>query len=170
MKTAILSALLCAILATPILAQEASPKQYICPMYCTDDVSTQPGTHCTVCDMEYEDKAVLENPKDHKVIPPDKAFALMQKDSSVFVLDVRTLSEYRDDGHLTKAVLIPIKELAKRLSELAPAKSKTIIAYCSHGIRSARAATLLQSKGFTVVSLIGGTTKWTRDKFPIVHK
>jgi rhodanese-related sulfurtransferase len=169
MKTLTVTTLLCLLLGTTLLAQESGPKQYICPMYCTDSISLNPSSICSVCNMKFEDKAVVENPTDHKLIWPDKAYSLMQKDSSIFILDVRSKAEFRDVGHIAKAVLIPIKELEDRLSELTPAKSKTIIAYCSHGIRSARAATLLQKKGFTVLSLVGGTTKWTRDKLPLAH-
>ena len=167
MKTTSILVFFCFLLGTPLPSQESRPKLYICPMYCTDSVSTNPGTLCSVCAMKFEDKSVLENPTDHKLITPDEAYALMQKDINIFILDVRTTDEYRGVGHIAKATLIPINELEDRLTELAPEKSKTIIAYCSHGIRSARAATLLQKKGYTVFSLMGGTTKWTRNKFPL---
>jgi rhodanese-related sulfurtransferase len=170
MKTLIPTALFCLVIGTTLSAQESEVKQYICPMYCTDSVTSQPGSRCPICDMKFEDKAVVENPTDHKLMWPAKALELMQKDNTIFVLDVRTKSEYRDVGHIGKAVLIPISELEDRLNELTPVKSKTIIAYCSHGIRSAKAATLLQKKGFTVFSLVGGTTKWIREKFPITHE
>ncbi|MGH2568068.1 MAG: rhodanese-like domain-containing protein [Bacteroidota bacterium] len=149
--------------------QEKKSTEYICPMYCTDDVATAPGARCPVCRMEFEDRAVVENPTDHKLIAPEKAHQLMQKDSNVVLLDVRSPGEFQTNGHLQGARLIPIQELERRVDELAAEKGKTIITYCSHGIRSARAARLLQSKGFTIYSLIGGTTKWTRDKLPVVR-
>ena len=151
------------------LSGQETPKEYICPMYCTDDVASTPGERCPVCRMELEDRAIEENPTDHRLIVPQKAHELLQKDSNIVLLDVRSAGEYRTNSHLEGARLIPIQDLENRLSELDSLKEKTIITYCSHGIRSARAARLLQSKGFTVYSLIGGTTRWTREKLPVVR-
>jgi len=155
--------------ATMLNAQDKKSITYICPMYCTDEASSKEGATCSVCRMELVDKAVVENPTTHKLIFPRQAFDLMNKAKDVVVLDVRTEGEYEgEDGHLTNAVLIPIADLEKRLKELEPHKGKTIIAYCSHGIRSARAAQLLSRHGFTAFSLVGGTTKWSREKFPTI--
>lgn len=150
-------------------AQQNNTATYICPMYCTDETSTTEGATCSVCTMELQDKAVVENPTTHKLIFPQEAYDLISKGTDVLVLDVRRQSEYDgSEGHLSDAVLIPIAELDYRLKELEPHKKKTIIAYCSHGVRSARAAQLLSKRGFTVFSLVGGTTKWKRERYPII--
>jgi len=154
---------------TVLNAQDKKSITYICPMYCTDETSSKEGATCSVCRMELADKTVVENPTTHKLIFPQQAFDLIKKAKDVVVLDVRTEGEYEgEEGHLTNAVLIPIADLEKRLKELEPYKGKTIIAYCSHGIRSARAAQLLSRHGFTAFSLVGGTTKWSREKFPTI--
>ena len=143
-----------------------SPIQYICPMYCTGLVSDKPG-QCPECKMDLEDKAMIENPTTHKLLEPAVAWS-HSGDTAYFFLDVRSPDEFSGKtGRLKGAVNIPIGELAKRLGELELYKSRTILAYCSHGIRSARAARILQEKGFTVFSVIGGTTKWIRDGMPL---
>lgn len=118
--------------------------------------------------MELEDKAVVENPSTHKLIQPWDAWALASDTNYVF-LDVRTHGEFSGkNGHIENALNIPIDDLSGRTTELKKHQSRMILAYCSHGIRSARAATLLQEKGYTIFSIIGGTTKWTRDGLPLV--
>ena len=139
--------------------------QYICPMYCTGLVSDKPG-QCPECKMDLEDKAVVENPSTHKLIEPVKAWT-HNADTTYLFVDVRSPREFSEEkGHIGTAVNIPIGELPNRLGELD--KSRIILAYCSHGIRSARAAKLLQEKGYKVFSVIGGTTKWIRDGLPVV--
>ena len=143
-----------------------SPIHYICPMYCTGLVSDKPG-QCPECKMDLEDKAVVENPTTHKLIEPAKAWS-HNGDTAYFFLDVRSPDEFSGKtGRVKGSVNIPIGDLTKRLGELESYKPRTILAYCSQGIRSARAARILQEKGFTVFSVIGGTTKWIRDGLPV---
>jgi rhodanese-related sulfurtransferase len=88
-----------------------------------------------------------------------------QKDSYI-VLDVRTKEEF-DAGHLDSALLIPVEELETRYVELAiniPA-----IVYCRSGKRSATAAALLVSKGFSkVYDMTGGINAWTEKGYPVI--
>ena len=74
------------------------------------------------------------------------------------LLDVRQLGEYREK-HLPGAILIPLKELPDRMSELDPQK-KTIV-YCRSGARSRAAAQLLQQNNFPhVFNMTGGILDW----------
>jgi len=149
------------------LSQDLPKSEYICPMYCTDDVSLQPGI-CSACKMDLEDRKNVENPTTHKIIFPKEAWALAQSDSTVLFLDVRSEREYKGTtGHIRNALLIPVGELEKRVSELEPFRKNQILTYCSHGIRSARAARILQKHGYLVKSVVGGTTKWIREKLPL---
>jgi phage shock protein E len=144
--------------------------EYICRMYCTDDVSLTPAK-CRVCGMEMEDRKVVENPTEYRILSPQETLERIKTDRNIVLLDVRSRQEYNDElGHLKHSILIPIDELEKRSGELAQYKDKTIIAYCSHGIRSARAAKLLTKKGFSAFSLMGGLTKWNREHKPVVRE
>jgi rhodanese-related sulfurtransferase/rubrerythrin len=74
------------------------------------------------------------------------------------LVDVRQPREY-DNGHLPGAKLIPVGQLAERLSELDPARPT--ITYCAAGVRSRAAASILERAGFTEVhSMAGGINAW----------
>ncbi len=61
------------------------------------------------------------------------------------LLDVRTASEY-DDGHIAGAINIPLGRLRTDYVKLDP--NRTYITYCSHGLRSIKAAGILKERGF----------------------
>ena len=85
----------------------------------------------------------------------------LAKDSTVTILDVRTPEEFAQ-GHLQKARLIPVGEIANRIGELSTLKDKQILVYCHSGNRSATACKILQKNGFTKVdNLDGGISAWT---------
>ena len=144
---------------------------YICRMYCTDDVSSTPA-NCRACGMKMELRSIVENPADYKIIRPQAALdRIRKKNNGLLLLDVRSKEEYNDElGHLENSIQIPIKEFDARVGELARYKDKTIIVYCSHGLRSASVAKSLTKQGYTVFSLMGGLTKWNREHFPVVRK
>lgn len=103
-------------------------------------------------------------------LTPEEAQQMAAADSSVVLLDVRTPQEFSGDtGHLEGAILIPVQELEERVSELAPYKGKTIIAYCRTGNRSGKAATLLQTQGFKVFNMSGGIVQWNEEHRPVVR-
>jgi rhodanese-related sulfurtransferase len=90
---------------------------------------------------------------------------LLDTDTNIFLLDVRTPEEYADDGHLPKAHLIPLDALKARIAEV-PA-NKTVIAYCRTGRRSMHAAELLGSAGITNATMDGGMMEWSAKGYPI---
>jgi rhodanese-related sulfurtransferase/rubrerythrin len=74
------------------------------------------------------------------------------------LIDVRTPKEY-EEVHLPGAELIPIGEMAKRISEIDP--DKPTIVYCAAGVRSRSAAIMLSGAGFeNVHSMEGGIRAW----------
>jgi len=78
----------------------------------------------------------------------------------LIVLDVRDQWEY-DEGHLCGVILIPLGELATRISELEPYKDTEIIVYCRTGGRSQQGSLFLVSQNFTkVYNMLGGITAW----------
>jgi len=70
------------------------------------------------------------------------------------VVDVRTKEEFSEE-HYPSAVNIPIDQLGRKLNELGE-KGTTIVLYCATGARSAFAARVLKSAGFTDVVNAGG--------------
>ncbi len=74
------------------------------------------------------------------------------------LLDVRQLWEY-EEFHLPGASLLPLGELADRLTELP--RDKPVLVYCASGKRSAAAAAMLSGQGFGDVSnMLGGIMAW----------
>ena len=80
----------------------------------------------------------------------------------VVLLDVRSPGEFSDSdrgntyGHFKNAININIDDLEKRLGELAKYKDREILVYCSHSVRSPRAAIILTQHGFKNVSNLAG--------------
>jgi rhodanese-related sulfurtransferase len=106
-----------------------------------------------------------------RTIEPAHALKMIQQDTSIVLLDVRTPGEYTSEtGHLKGALLIPVQELSQRIGELDRYKGKTIIAYCRSGRRSAEATNLLNSRGFTTINMEGGILKWNEEKLPVVKE
>ena len=99
---------------------------------------------------------------DFASISTRQAYALLQKDDNVTLLDVRSTGEYRR-GHIQKAILIPVEVLSKNISELQKEKNKTIIVYCQTGSRSVRASRILVKNGFTPLNVKGGFKTWEEE-------
>jgi rhodanese-related sulfurtransferase len=73
----------------------------------------------------------------------------------LLILDVRTKKEF-DAGHFSTAINIPHDQIANRLKELEPYRTKQIIVYCHSGNRSAIALSVLKQNGFSKVVNAGG--------------
>ena len=74
-----------------------------------------------------------------------------------WVLDVREDFEF-EDGHVPQAHHIPLNSVPDRFSEVP--QSQRIFVICKSGRRSQTAADFLESKGYDVVSVAGGTGAW----------
>lgn len=70
--------------------------------------------------------------------------------AGALVIDVRSKQEF-DQGHFSKAVLVPIDQFEARLKEVGADKQKPIIVYCHAGSRAAVAETILKKNGFSKV-------------------
>jgi len=99
-------------------------------------------------------------------VSPKVAYEMMEKDEgNLTILDVRTPEEFKKDGHLENAQLIPLGQLAQNLNMLD--KSKKILVYCRSGSRSTQATRLLVKNGFSPVNMRGGINGWKAEKLPL---
>ena len=101
-------------------------------------------------------------------MPPEISVneAVARQQEGAFILDVREPSEW-NEAHIAGATLIPLGELASRVSELP--KDKEIVVVCRSGNRSAQARDLLLNDGFTqVTSMAGGLNQWKAAGYPTV--
>jgi len=101
----------------------------------------------------------------YESVSPKVAYEMIQNDNNVTLLDVRTVEEYKKDGKLAEAKLIPLGELSKNLNMLD--KSKKVLVFCRSGNRSVSAARILESNGFTVINMNGGMNGWKSEKLPV---
>ena len=84
--------------------------------------------------------------------------ALQLYDSNQYILDVRTVEEYKE-GHIPGIKLLPLSELGRRYKELPTDREVYIM--CRSGSRSAEATVWLLKKGYTnVFNISGGMSRW----------
>jgi hydroxyacylglutathione hydrolase len=91
-------------------------------------------------------------------VQPDDLYAMLKNGSRPVVVDVREPWEYQM-GHVAGSKLIPLGELARRVTELDPEQPVAVI--CQSGSRSQSAAALLGQKGFKkIYNVLGGMSAW----------
>jgi rhodanese-related sulfurtransferase len=85
--------------------------------------------------------------------------ARLDEGENLRLIDVRESDEW-SLVHLPGAELIPLSQFQQRATgELSP--EETIVLYCHHGMRSARAQGFLKAQGFDkVINLTGGIDAW----------
>jgi sulfur-carrier protein adenylyltransferase/sulfurtransferase len=90
--------------------------------------------------------------------------ALLEKRTGTIILDVRNPEEIAI-CRIAGSTVIPLPELAGRLSELDAAASYVV--HCKSGMRSAKAIGVMQAAGFTrLQNLTGGILAWIKDVDP----
>ena len=97
---------------------------------------------------------------EENILVQDAVKLLDQED--VLFLDVRTSQEFKFEGSIKNALLIPVNEIEKKITMLEAYKSKSIIVYCRSGRRSKMATKLLKEKDFNVNNLEGGFVAWRK--------
>ena len=100
-------------------------------------------------------------------VSPKVAYEMIENndDNNLTVLDVRTPEEFKKDGHIAGAKLIPVGQLTKNLDMLK--KSKQVLVYCRSGSRSVYASRVLESNGFVPINMNGGINAWKSEKLPL---
>ncbi len=88
---------------------------------------------------------------------PTAARALI--DAGATVIDVRSPEEFAE-GHLAKAVNLPVAQVDSRISEVVTLvggnRNQPVVVYCAAGGRAAKAKRALETAGFTNVVNGGG--------------
>ncbi|MBN2877591.1 MAG: rhodanese-like domain-containing protein [Bacilli bacterium] len=88
-----------------------------------------------------------------------EAKQMMDEDSSIILVDVRTQEEY-DEIHIPDALLLPLDQISSRAAVVIPDKDATYLIYCRSGNRSNQASQLLVDMGYTNVYDMGGIIYW----------
>ena len=92
-------------------------------------------------------------------ISPEQALEMINLDSSVVIVDVRTSEEYRE-GHIPGAISIPNESIEDTMPAALPDLDADIIVYCRSGVRSEQAVEKLNSIGYTHLYDLGGILNW----------
>lgn len=83
----------------------------------------------------------------YRIATLDKGLSTLVAKGAI-ILDVRTVSEF-ERGHIKGAVNIPLSQLHK--GPIPIDTTATIITCCSHGLRSVKAVSVLQKRGYQKV-------------------
>ena len=84
----------------------------------------------------------------------------LQADHDFVLLDCREADEFAI-VHISGAKLLPMSELAARVSELEALRNREIVVHCHHGGRSLKVAHWLRAQGFAKArSMTGGIDAW----------
>ena len=101
-------------------------------------------------------------------LEPHELSGMLERDAPVFLLDVREPWESQV-APFTGARLVPLRTLSDALESIP--RDRDIVAICHHGVRSARAVSLLREAGFTRVhNLVGGIDRWSLEADPSVPR
>lgn len=104
-----------------------------------------------------------EKVKAYKRITPIEVMDIINTPSSdAIIIDVRTPDEYKQ-GHIPKSINIPLQILNDEIINKNLNKYTKIIVYCQKGIRSEKAAELLEQLGYKNVYSLGGIDQWPYD-------
>lgn len=101
-------------------------------------------------------------------LPPEISVseAYGKYEQGIFLLDVRTPEEW-NEFHAPNTTLIPLDQLAARVSELP--QDQEIVIVCRSGNRSQQGRDILLQAGFEqVTSMQGGLNEWRAVGYPVV--
>ncbi len=108
-----------------------------------------------------KNEAPIEGKISPIIITAEEAKKMMDE-SQVMVIDVRTPEEYKE-GHVDKAINLPLDQIANEIMKVLPDKEATVLLYCRSGNRSAQAAKILSDLDYTKVYDFGGINDWPYD-------
>lgn len=95
----------------------------------------------------------------YRHLTPEDAQKIIDTESDVIILDVRTPEEYAK-SHIPDAVLLPVEEIRQGNFALLPDKNQKILVYCWTGRRAGEAAKILVENGYKNICEFGGLVDW----------
>ena len=92
-------------------------------------------------------KIMIKFNKNVKNVSGAEAVSLIKETKDLIIIDVRSKGEYQS-GHINGSKLMPVGELASRLTELEKFRGKPILVHCASGGRSPKAVNVLLKNKF----------------------
>jgi phage shock protein E len=104
---------------------------------------------------------------DVRIIQPAELMKRLQTEPNLVLIDIRTPQEFAQ-GHIPRAVNLPLDQFGQRSAELAAYRDKEVILYCRTGRRVRIAVHLLLDQGFQKMLLLeGNILGWARRGMPL---
>lgn len=124
---------------------------------------------CTICGQANAEAArhAPSIEKRPEQMEPQEVAALINGGSDVVLLDVREPWEHQV-ARIGNSQLVPMNELPARVGSID--RSRDIVVYCHHGVRSDMVAQWLRSQGFPARNLAGGIDRWSREVDPAIPR
>ncbi|MFT5873564.1 MAG: rhodanese-related sulfurtransferase [Clostridium sp.] len=92
-------------------------------------------------------KIMIKFNKNVQNVSGEEATKLIRENKGLVILDVRSKGEYQS-GHINGSKLMPVSEIASRISEIEKFRGKPILVHCASGSRSPRAVNILLKNKF----------------------
>ena len=111
---------------------------------------------------------MLASMEGYNTIKAEDLLVEMAEDTPPFILDVRSVEEVTEQGHIEGAAHIPVNEIAQHI-DLLPSFDTPIVVYCGSGWRATVAMTALHGMGWTDVRALKATfASWKEAGNPVV--
>ncbi|KUG20305.1 MAG: MBL fold metallo-hydrolase [Methanomicrobiaceae archaeon] len=92
-----------------------------------------------------------------------------QEDASLFILDVRKITEWEKPGHLEGAHHIYVGDLEAEIGKVP--KDRHVAVHCDVGFKGSIAASILKKHGYPeVTNVLGGSRAWQAAGYPMVKE
>jgi len=105
----------------------------------------------------------------YNTIKAEDLMVELAEDNPPYLLDVRSVEEVQENGHIEGATNIPLNELAQHI-DLLPSFDTPIVTYCGSGWRATIAMTALHGMGWTDVRALKTTfADWVAAGNPVVE-
>ena len=123
---------------------------------------------CTACGASASSARPRPSIEEASVqLEPQTVAALIDRGADVLLLDVREPWEHQI-ARIGNSQLVPMNELPRQLGSID--RTRDIVVYCHHGMRSDMAAEWLRSQGFPARNLAGGIDRWSREVDPAIPR
>jgi len=95
-------------------------------------------------------KIIFKLNKNVNNVSGEEAVKLISENKDLIILDVRTKGEYQS-GHIKGSILMPVGDIASRITELEKFRGKPILVHCASGGRSPKAVNVLLKNKFSPI-------------------
>jgi len=90
----------------------------------------------------------------------EEAYKQLKSDKNIILIDVRTIEEFEEDGHIEGSINVPLHTVPTEFIKVAPNKDAKIFIICYSGARASDATAYVKRLGYTDVHNIGGVSTW----------